>query len=701
MEAVELYRKYRPSSFKEMVGQKDAIKSLNEMGKAGKIPHVIMFTGPSGTGKTTLARILAKKLECSPIGFTEINSAECRGIDNVRDIQKQMGAAPLEGKVKIWLIDECFPRGTQVNGEKGSLVIESIVPGDRLITADGVGVVRKRHDNRVSLDRLVKVKFSDGLSQVTTCDHEFLTEKGWVKAKDLTGFSIFRHICYPACKETTDGKNAKNSVLRILQESIPSEMDVQSNSQNLFEKLFSEIETDRGWKQSKDCEDVRRVRNQIRSSRQLRWKAEKVLQPVLCRQESESKTRVPGQDIYATDSGEDQRVTSSFREVEKRDAESNEGFVENAVEKPFDASGIDRQRCSDEDKERNSSHLERETRRKRIPDRSSDQIIRNSQFEDRIQMGFRGFSSDQSTSGIRSRVSNELQARSRLLGIESWSGSRWDWASVETEYIRRCQESQETQRIRVESVEIYQQGCNDESFMGAVDDRDRDRGFVEFYDLEMVGHPSYLVNGVCVHNCHQMTGDAQNALLKMLEETPPHVYFFLATTDPGKVIKTIHTRCTPVHCTLVNTADLVDLIGTVAQKEEIEVSDEVIKKIAESADGSPRMALVLLHSVINIKSKEDQLAAIEGADPEGEAYKLFYKLLSAKEWMPIAEFLKSLKEEPETIRRMILACALSELGKKDSSKSHIIIEEFREPIYQTGKAGVALLWSSCYAIVKG
>lgn len=105
-EAVELYRKYRPQKIGEVVGQKEAIASLGAMFKANKVPHVMLFTGPSGTGKTTLARILVNKLECSEIDFMEINAAMSRGIDTIRDIVPTIRMSP-RGKCRIWLWDEC------------------------------------------------------------------------------------------------------------------------------------------------------------------------------------------------------------------------------------------------------------------------------------------------------------------------------------------------------------------------------------------------------------------------------------------------------------------------------------------------------------------------------------------------------------------------------------------------------------------
>ena len=104
--AVELYRKYRPSKFSEMVGQDEAIGVLTALGKQKAMPQFLLFTGPSGTGKTTAARILKSRLKCHDMDFVELNAASERGVDMVRDIGKQMYFAPMAGDCKIWLIDE-------------------------------------------------------------------------------------------------------------------------------------------------------------------------------------------------------------------------------------------------------------------------------------------------------------------------------------------------------------------------------------------------------------------------------------------------------------------------------------------------------------------------------------------------------------------------------------------------------------------
>lgn len=101
---MELYRKYRPSNFDEIIGNESAIKSLKKELKNGS--HVFLFTGPAGCGKTTLARIVAKEVGAGDLSIREINSAENRGIDTAREILQQMNFMPTDGNASVWILDE-------------------------------------------------------------------------------------------------------------------------------------------------------------------------------------------------------------------------------------------------------------------------------------------------------------------------------------------------------------------------------------------------------------------------------------------------------------------------------------------------------------------------------------------------------------------------------------------------------------------
>ena len=121
-----LYRIYRPQKFDEVVGQKHILQTLKNAIKENKIAHAYLFSGPRGTGKTSMAKLLAKALNCecednkpcnacknclsindgSHPDVIELDAASNNGVDEVRDIIDKVKYAPLMGKYKVYIIDE-------------------------------------------------------------------------------------------------------------------------------------------------------------------------------------------------------------------------------------------------------------------------------------------------------------------------------------------------------------------------------------------------------------------------------------------------------------------------------------------------------------------------------------------------------------------------------------------------------------------
>ena len=108
-----LYRKYRPRTLSEVVGQDSVTIPLENSIKSGKISHAYLFTGPRGTGKTSVARIFAHEvnkfsyeLEDSYLDIIEIDAASNTGVDNIRELREKAAIAPSKGKYKVYIIDE-------------------------------------------------------------------------------------------------------------------------------------------------------------------------------------------------------------------------------------------------------------------------------------------------------------------------------------------------------------------------------------------------------------------------------------------------------------------------------------------------------------------------------------------------------------------------------------------------------------------
>src|SRR5687768_12150209 len=107
-----LYRKYRSRSLDEVIGQEHITDTLARALQAGRISHAYLFTGPRGTGKTSVARILAYAINELPYADTthldiiEIDAASNRRIDDIRDLREKVHIAPVSTKYKVYIIDE-------------------------------------------------------------------------------------------------------------------------------------------------------------------------------------------------------------------------------------------------------------------------------------------------------------------------------------------------------------------------------------------------------------------------------------------------------------------------------------------------------------------------------------------------------------------------------------------------------------------
>jgi DNA polymerase-3 subunit gamma/tau len=122
-----LYRKYRPQDFDEVVGQDAIVRTLKNAISSGQVRQAYLFAGPRGTGKTSLARILAKGLNCAQgptpnpdkvcnacvtiangtsLDVVEMDAASQRGIDDIREIRERVVLQPAEGRYKVYILDE-------------------------------------------------------------------------------------------------------------------------------------------------------------------------------------------------------------------------------------------------------------------------------------------------------------------------------------------------------------------------------------------------------------------------------------------------------------------------------------------------------------------------------------------------------------------------------------------------------------------
>ncbi|MBU4204563.1 DNA polymerase III subunit gamma/tau [Patescibacteria group bacterium] len=136
--SLALYRKYRPQAFAEIIGQTHVVQTLTNALLSNSISHAYLFSGPRGSGKTTIARVLAKALNCenrkenqfepcnkcsscleiaagNAMDIIEVDAASHRGVDDIRELRDGARFSPVKSKHKVFIIDECHQLSKDAN----------------------------------------------------------------------------------------------------------------------------------------------------------------------------------------------------------------------------------------------------------------------------------------------------------------------------------------------------------------------------------------------------------------------------------------------------------------------------------------------------------------------------------------------------------------------------------------------------------
>jgi len=217
--------------------------------------------------------------------------------------------------------------------------------------------------------------------------------------------------------------------------------------------------------------------------------------------------------------------------------------------------------------------------------------------------------------------------------------------------------------------------------------------------IESMRYP--VLTAYILDEAHKLSSNAQSALLKPLEDTPKFAYFFLCTTDPQKLSAALRNRCTPIEMKPLNEGNMLSLLRHVCKQEDKRMDADTLDAIMERADGSPRKALVLLESIIDIDDfdkRQEILGNLE--DERTQTIHLCRILLdNSAKWKDIGEVISNLETtDYESVRYSVLGYMSSVLLKTDNRRAAWVLECFREPYYNAGKAGLIL---SCYKVLHG
>jgi DNA polymerase-3 subunit gamma/tau len=178
------------------------------------------------------------------------------------------------------------------------------------------------------------------------------------------------------------------------------------------------------------------------------------------------------------------------------------------------------------------------------------------------------------------------------------------------------------------------------------------RKIVEHTRFRAIG--SSPVKVIIVDECHRLSAAAWTILLKPIEEPPNHVYWVLCSTEPGKIPKTIKTRCVEFALKPVPEEEILELLTKVADQEKIDQSDEVLEAIAEGCGGSPRQALVFLEACTFCETASEAREVIKSGGQNKEVIDLCRMLIGNKgrSWGAAIKIIKDLdgRLDAESIR---------------------------------------------------
>jgi len=194
---------------------------------------------------------------------------------------------------------------------------------------------------------------------------------------------------------------------------------------------------------------------------------------------------------------------------------------------------------------------------------------------------------------------------------------------------------------------------------------------------------------------HQGTKDCQNALLKIIEDTPESVYFIFCTTNPEKILKTIKNRCSVFETECLNDDDMALLLNDAIDAavsyygEHYEINDGLLSELVVCSEGSPRRALVLLEQLSTIRDDVERRQILKKAVIEKDVIELCRVMLKNPSWKEVSAIYQTIPDkDPEMIRRSMLGYMKVTLLKSGRPAASVVIDNLKEHTFDSGEAGL-------------
>jgi DNA polymerase III gamma/tau subunit len=213
---------------------------------------------------------------------------------------------------------------------------------------------------------------------------------------------------------------------------------------------------------------------------------------------------------------------------------------------------------------------------------------------------------------------------------------------------------------------------------------------------------------IILDEAHRLTTEAQNALLKLLEDGPEGTLFILSTTELGKIIKTVLTRCAVMQFNSLSDSELRSLLDRTCVQEGMDVSEHIREGILEIANGSARASLVALEAVAQAEDEEDALSILvaQGAVAEPkEVRELARAFINMPGGLQKAQTIFKMYSEldrpdPESIRMMLAGFVRTSLLNRPRPALGSMLDVLTEVDFlPSGKRGenklVSMMWMCC------
>ena len=207
---------------------------------------------------------------------------------------------------------------------------------------------------------------------------------------------------------------------------------------------------------------------------------------------------------------------------------------------------------------------------------------------------------------------------------------------------------------------------------------------------------------IIIDECHRLSGQAWDSILKATEEPPDHVFWFFCTTLISKVPATIISRCSKYELKEVPQDKILMLLDNVVEKEGLVCDERISHLCAKVAHGSPRQALVNLGICAEAKSVKEAMELLEEAEGKEGIIELARALLKREPWTKVQRILNDLKDEnPESVRQVIRAYFTTViLGAKNvdqAGRAAEVLSAFSQPCYSGD--GISPIVLSCCEVL--